>query len=1604
MKKIKRVFSLVLALILFGSISINIIPTHKVLAKSPDLVLDKSADVQPKVEDGFNQIEDPASINGYQNLGANKPANAYKMSTIVNGVEVEVEPGIWGGGDQNHSVDRAFDGRCSSFAQAKENTLWDLSIDLGTDTVINQSFLGYNTDGKNYAEEYEILVSLDGESWNTAVLVSDNTNNPNGYICEFDPVTARYVKLHIISVGNRNYSPAVSEFGIYDTTQVLPVQASPEAGVVFADTQVELTTGTEFAEIYYTLNGEDPKISGEQYTSPITITAESIIKAYGKHNSKADSEVSTFNYSISTVNVDPMPGNVDKGISVTLYSINEDDEIYYTVDGSDPKTSDSTQQYNAPIVINNDTIIKAYTKNENNEYSKVVSLVYKVASQLNNIALGKEASTDSFKTGYEASMAIDNDMQTSWIANDRNAKHWLVIDLGGNYDITGTNITWEQPGKCYKYKIEVSSDGRHWYESVDRTGNSSTKQTITDSFEACCERYVRITVTGLEYKVSAGISNLEIYGYPSSPMKEVPTVPTTNGWPRPVIVPLPETTTGVSNPIISLGGTWKFTKTPPQGFWSNIVNPSSWSDAIVPGDLDIQGFEMMGKSGKETQPKENIEYPYKKKISIPADFEGKRIMLRFEGAVNYVRVWIDGKLVRTHRGGFTTWDCDITDYVIPGKDSMLTVGLTNENDSINYRHIRGLAGDVKLIALPQNYLTRIQYDTDLDDEYKDATLKLSLGMAFNTETEGNINLKLFDPNGNEVAISHSSIKLSSNEKEISVSIPVENPLKWDAEHPNLYTLKAKVKSADNTTVQTIIKKVGFREIEIDGNVMYVNGKEIKLRGINYHQSDALLGSASIPEIDREDLIKIKNANINFIRTAHMPQYEHVYDLCDELGIYVESETSVFFIDCLGVSPGSHNSPEFTKTYMDEFAEMVEKERNHACVLYWSLGNESSWGDNMNKMYDYIKKEDPTRPTKFSFPYTREDAKYEIHSKHYPNVNSNLGTDSKPEIYDEYAHIPAYIKNAPQLYDDPGIRNMYGETIKAFWEKIHATKGALGGAIWSGIDDAFEGGNIYSGIGEWGILDTWHREKPEYWNVKKGYSPIRIDMNSVSCPERENPLNIPVENWFDTTNLNEIKIKWTVGTENGEFFGPDIAASEEGNIIIPSRDWKVGDVLELEFYNAYDRHIDSFRINIGKRIISSVEEQGSAPVISDNDNEIIVTGDTFKIIFDKTTGMIKTGEYKEKQVITGGPFLNMGIEKLDSWSLDTITSNIQEDKAVITINGAYGSLGCKFILSIDGAGLLNTTYTVNNPLETYYNEMGIAYNLVSSIDRISWERNGIWSAYPEGHSGRNIGTAYKDGKIRSFGVKPEWNWEEDAQNFYLFGKNDSGERGSNDFRGSKTEIYYASMLLKDSNIRLTAESDGTNSVRASINDDGTIRFNVNNFINYNFGWGDKNRRTLIHDGYTNDVDIRLTDLDCKIENIDNLAVKASTKYEQVNDGIDNGADSNTFICNEKLPKTITLSWDKGQSLNSVVLKSWYCQGQAPIEWDIEVTYDGITWNKVASSGEVDWKYINNKIESKEVVFDRQIDVKGLRVIVLKANKKWGNFVINEIEVYDKDQEE
>lgn len=886
-----------------------------------------------------------------------------------------------------------------------------------------------------------------------------------------------------------------------------------------------------------------------------------------------------------------------------------------------------------------------------------------------------------------------------------------------------------------------------------------------------------------------------------------------NRRPEPRLNPLPEKTEYLDHPQMSLNGEeWKLNRDPPKDL--RILNQDSagWEEVSVPSQVE-------GEDGS---------YAYMRTIFIPEEWEGNRIFLRFDGANCYARVFLDGKYAGDHYGGFVSWDCELTGLVIPGKSHLLVVGTEDRPDEVNPFHRGGLIRDVILYALPRICLSRLHVETKFDEWYEDAELIVS-GMI--SGGKGMIELSLVDPEGRKIKLgSISGQPDCCLRQEYMVSMPK----KWDSEHPSLYTLHA-VLTAEDGSREEVVRRFGFRQIERRGNEVYINGNRLKLRGINRHDIHPLTGRALTHELVERDVQLLKEANINFVRTSHYPPRPDFLDLCDQYGIYVEDEIAVSF-----VHGGIENDPACEPYFMGQFAEMIERDRSHPCVVIWSLANESHWGENHAKMNAYAHKEDPSRLTIFSFPMTQmdDDDPVDIWSTHYDRWDRNLSELSEcfrrsfrepgpfPVFHDESIHIPCY--DIRELRRDPGVRDFWGETISRFWSRIWDTKGVLGCAVWAGIDDIRVQDGRQSGL-EWGIIDGWRRLKPEYWHIRKGYSPIHIIGEPYVASTGE--IGIQLENRFNHTKLSEVLIRWRLGKKYGECNGPDIGPGKKGQLLIPVL-LTEKQTLELDFIDPQGYHVEEACYPLGKKEIEVLSlSKGIPPEIIRENEKIKICGKDFLLMFSEKTGLIEEGRYQGRLVLTGGPYLNLNGLCLGPWELENMDVMQEESCARITLSGGYDNVKVRFLIRVDTKGLMETEcrimdmpypsprqVAISASITSHaggYSEVGITYRVVKEMEELSWKRQGVWNVYPDWHIGRLRGTAEKHNREGRNPVDrdPGWDWKMDEMDWGVFGKYEIGHRGTRDFSSTKASVYQA--RLGGEKAGFTAVSDGTAAVRMEI---------------------------------------------------------------------------------------------------------------------------------------------------------------------------------------------
>ena len=676
-------------------------------------------------------------------------------------------------------------------------------------------------------------------------------------------------------------------------------------------------------------------------------------------------------------------------------------------------------------------------------------------------------------------------------------------------------------------------------------------------------------------------------------------------------------------------------------------------------------------------------------------------------------------------------------------------------------------------------------------------------------------------------------------KEISLDFTIENPIKWDAEHPNLYKLEVVIDSEEGT--QKIIKKIGFRDIKIAGNLLLVNGKAVKLKGVNRHEAHPLLGRSLKPELWEQDARLYKEANINYIRTSHYPPAEEFIEWCDELGLYVELENPLCWVGHGANSHWKDYNPHNTEFY--QYLENVSESnisffRNHPSIIIWSMANESSWGTNWARLADFYAKKDPTRPAAFHDQayggYNNYGSKaMPVANFHYPGTKGpSIAEDfARPLLFGEYAHLNTY--NRTEIVTDPGVRDSWGRGFKKMWEEMYKSSGCLGGAIWSGIDDVFylPDGRVV-GYGEWGPIDGWRRKKPEYFHVKKTYSPVKIHNRKVATPEKGKGINLQIENRFDFTNLNECKINWKLENEHGQV-KMDLAAHQSGILsIYPKSENLEGKLLSISIISPQGHEVEKCIIEIGRvkrdnfPFLKIKSDKLQATV---SENILLIEGNRFSWKFDLKKGKLINAQSNGNIILSGGAELmvlsltsgecktehNLDIPVHNSTCTNWLAKNTKwtnkNDTIIISIKASYSEAKGKinYIFSKDGS--LEVNYQMKSKIKVNPRQWGLVFNVPSDLKNLKWYRKGLWSYYPKNHIGRTSGSttpfnnkAFQSKTIRQ---KPENDWCFDAN-----------ELGSNDFRSTKENIYWVT-LTNDKGTGLTVISKAKHAFRSFVDGEG-----------------------------------------------------------------------------------------------------------------------------------------------------------------------------------------
>lgn len=507
-----------------------------------------------------------------------------------------------------------------------------------------------------------------------------------------------------------------------------------------------------------------------------------------------------------------------------------------------------------------------------------------------------------------------------------------------------------------------------------------------------------------------------------------------------------------SENYLTLNGTWKFNwvkdadQRPMTDFYKPDFNDKGWDEIKVPGVWELNGYgdpiyvnvgyawRSQFKNNPPYVPiKNNHVGTYRKEINIPNDWSGRDIIAHFGSVTSNMYLWVNGKFVGYSEDSKLEAEFDLTKYLKPGKNIIAFQVFrwcdgTYLEDQDFFRY-SGVGRDCYLYARTNNRIEDIRVTPDLDAQYKDATLKVDVQM----KGKGSVSLKLLDKAGKEVA--SSGIKGAGKQ---SVTMEISNPDKWTAETPNLYKLVANLEQ-NGKIIESIPIQVGFRKIEIKNAQVLVNGQPVLFKGADRHEMDPDYGYVVSKERMLQDIKRMKELNINAVRTCHYPDNNLWYDLCDKYGLYVVAEANV---ESHGMGYGEETlakNTSYAKAHLERNQRNVQRGYNHPSIIFWSLGNEAGFGPNFEACYKWIKAEDTSRPVQYEQARTNEFT--DIFCPMYYNYDRCIkyceGDIDKPLIQCEYAHA---------------MGNSEGG-FKEYWDLVRKYPKYQGGFIWDFVDQS-----------------------------------------------------------------------------------------------------------------------------------------------------------------------------------------------------------------------------------------------------------------------------------------------------------------------------------------------------------------------------------------------------------------------------------------------------------------------------------------------------------------------------------------------------------------------
>lgn len=851
-----------------------------------------------------------------------------------------------------------------------------------------------------------------------------------------------------------------------------------------------------------------------------------------------------------------------------------------------------------------------------------------------------------------------------------------------------------------------------------------------------------------------------------------------------------------SSCYLSLNGMWKFNwvKQPserPVNFYQEDFDTSSWDEIPVPISWEMKGYGtpiytninypyanfppyILPIKGATSDVEPNPVGSYRRTFDLPTGWINQQVLLHFDGAYSAYYVWVNGQEIGYSQGSNNDAEFNITKYVHEGKNSVSAQvyrwcdGSYLEDQDM--MRLSGIHRDVYLVSVPQTQVRDVQITQTFNVDLTQVTLNLKSWVENHlptTSTSKKLVYTLLDGNNLQVATSQTIVEAlnASEEKTFTNSIVLQNPLLWSAEKPNLYSLIVELKDSIGNLTGAFSTKIGLRKIEIKDKRVFINNQRVLFKGTNRHDTHPQLGRAVDVESMLTDVTLMKQNNINMVRTSHYPNQSKMYAMFDYYGLYIMDEAD---IECHG-NQSISSTASWIPAFVDRMERMIYRDRNHASVIFWSMGNECGSGSNFVNVYQAAKVIDDRL-----IHYEGYNSIADFDSNMYPSISGmkswDVQTKDRPYFMCEYAH---------------SMGNAIGN-LDEYWKYIEdESVRMIGGCIWDWVDQAINkpgrpSNEYYSGNDfgrptdsyflNNGIVTPDRSVTPKLQEVKKVYQYVKLKLTKIGSTNA-----IQLLNRYNFTNLSDFNLKWVL-VRDGEVAEQGIIETLTGSpqtdkfIKAPYTASLVDNTKEcmLNLYlitknatpwAAPGHVVASEQISLSARVTPSpvaAAELKESLTKTELSNELVFSNNGFSVSFSTVTGIMKSLKYNDAEMIQNSKGFEMNHYRYidndkNTYPYTAISFTMPpngvswtiapDNKSAVftaqrnaTISGNTHSYTMQYTISSNG----QIDVKCNMNIVAQLRRFGLVLNLVSGLEKVDYCGRGPYENYSDRKTSAFVG--------------------------------------------------------------------------------------------------------------------------------------------------------------------------------------------------------------------------------------------------------------------------